>query len=424
MSTFYYTVSIILSLIIFGAVKRILRLNKLYLQDFYILGILIYTLGVSLTFLNNPAERNNADKLLAFCSVTLLSSIIGYFISLTVTKPARPLPHIRQQATRQHTYIIGFIAGFIVVFNIGFIYLVYTRIFQDHLGGVFALLDIRKTISSGVAGYFAPGLVKQVRDILSPTLISYLILFYRGRGKPHLIVATALSTTLAMMMGGQRMPLLTLLVTIFASAYLANRVHFKRLSKKYYLLFAVAGIALTFGINLALGRSNADDGTLNAISTLLLSLAERVVVTVPEENAKALDFLINSAFQPFALWLADLSILLPGTQTSLSTKMHSLLGGSNDGNSVLGLPLDIYLNAGYPGLFLVPCITQFFLALLERLLSTLNAPILYSSKLVILIYLPFAYSFYLFLLNGGIFLLFMCTTILLLSGLKPQSTES
>ena len=423
MSVFYMT-TIVLSLIIFGSLKKLLHVNRIYLQDFYILGILIYTLGVSLTFLNHPTQRSNALQLLSFCSVTLISAVIGYFLSLAAIRPPSPLIQLQQRSTRKHTYVIGLIACFVVVFNTGFIYLVYTRILQDHLGGIFALLDIRKTISSGAAGYFAPGLVKQVRDILSPTLISYLILFFNGRTKPLLLLGATLSTTLAMMMGGQRMPILTLLVTIFASTYLANRAHFRNLPKKYYIVFATAALALTFGINLALGRSDSSDGVINGISTLIMSMVERVIITVPEENCEALGFLINSSFQPFSLWLADLSILLPGTQTSLSTKMHSLLGGSDEGNSVLGLPLDIYLNSGYPGLFLVPCITQFFLALIERLLSALRTPILYSSKLVILIYLPFAYSFYLFLLNGGLFLLFMCSSILLLTSLKPQQTET
>jgi hypothetical protein len=416
---FIFSCIFFLGLILYFLSRHLVSAKGFSLQDGYISGIFIYSFGVLVLSYSGMVDQLELSKMGVFCSFALFSALIGYFCSnIFLGFKAKKPELLISNRTIKFEFIITSLTLILVLLNFLFIYLVYKRILQGHFGGVFALLDIRKTISSGEAGYFAPGLVKQLRDILAPTLIFYLIVFYQGNFKRFSIIILLASTFGAMLIGGQRMPLLILFLVVFIAYTTRNNIVGKKLPLKLKLGLPILGLIAVFALNILLGRSDSDKSVFLSIVLLVLGMVERVVTVVPHENAAAFNFLTDLNFKPFSLWLADLSILLPGTQKGLSNQIHSMLGGSEAGNSVLGLPLDIYLNSGYLGLILIPFVTVFSLSIMDRIIIRLNSPFLYSSKLVVSIYLPFAYSIYLFLLNGGIFIIAGMIGFLLLATLK------
>jgi len=396
-----------------------MQVRGFLLQDGYILGVFIYSLGVLILFYTGEFKSEELAMIGTYCSFALFSSLIGYFFSsLIFGSKINKLNSLSLSRTMKFEFVLVILTITLVLLNLAFIYLVYTRILQGHFGGVFALLDIRKTISSGEAGYFAPGVVKQLRDILAPTLLLYLIVFYQGRFKKLSIFTLLLSTFGAMLIGGQRMPLLILFLVAFIALTTRNKILGKKLPLKVKLGLPFFGLIAVYALNILLGRSDSDKSVFLSISLLVLGMFERVITVVPHENAASLNFLGNLKLDGFSLWIADLSILLPGTQKGLSNKIHSMLGGSEAGNSVLGLPLDIYLNSGYLGLLIIPFLTVFSLSIMDRVIFKLDSPFMYSSKLIVSIYLPFAYSLYLFLLNGGLFIIAGTVGFLILASLK------
>lgn len=396
----------ILSLVLCVTTRCVIKLKGFSLQDGYLLGVFIYSLGVIILGFSDEFQSRQLISIGTYCSMVLISSCLGYFISGVLMGGSRiNLKTLNLRRTTKFESVLIILTIGIVLLNIIFMYFVYSRILQGHFGGVFALLDIRKTISSGEAGYFAPGLVKQLRDILAPTLLFYLVVFYKGNYKGLAISALLVSTFCAMLIGGQRMPMLILFLVVFIAFTSRNEMLGKSLSFKVKLGLPFLGLVAVYGLNIMLGRSDEGYSVIFSIFLLIWGMFERVVTVVPHENAAALDFLVRLDFEVFALWYADLGILLPGTQKGLSNDIHSLLGGSEAGNSVLGLPVDIYLNSGYMGLLLLPFITVFSLSVLDKLLLRLNSPFIYSSRFIVSIYLPFAYSLYLFILNGGLFIL-------------------
>jgi hypothetical protein len=399
-----------------------LKLGGFSLPDGYVVGIFIYSLGVLILLYSGDRESVELSRIGGYCSFAIFSSVLGYFFTnLNLGYEERKLESLVLKRTIKFEYVLLLLTVVLVLLNIAFIYLVYSRILQGHFGGVFALLDIRKTISSGEAGYFAPGLVKQLRDILAPALLFYMIVFYQGSFKKLSVAILLVSTFGSMLIGGQRMPLLIVFLVVFIAFTSRNQIMGKVLSLKIKLGLPLLGLIAVYILNVLLGRSNGEDSILSSVFFLVLGMFERVITVVPHENAASFAFLSDLRLDWFSLWAADLSILMPGTQKGLSNEIHSMLGGSDAGNSVLGLPLDLYLNSGYIGLLLIPFLTVFSLSIIDRIIVRLGSPFMYSSKLIVSIYLPFAYSLYLFLLNGGLFIAAGTAGFLLLSALKVRS---
>ncbi len=420
LSTIFLTITILFYLFVrFWSNK-----TEFSLQDGFVIGLFIYSIGV---FTLNIASGFNELPLLqlgSFTSIALSTSLISYLVmaSFSFSKNSNVVK-LYNQSSKNNSKVVLPVVVILFLFNLGFTYLVYSRILQTHFGGVFALLDIRKTISSGEAGYFAPGLIKQLRDILSPAIIAYIFIFYRSKYRKTALYFLILSTLLAMVVGGQRMPILSLFLIIFVAYFIRNHIDNKKLSGLFKISILVVGGGVVFFLNVLLGRSDESYGAFTAIYFLVKGMFDRVFTTVPHENAEALGFLMKQDFPAFSIWTADLSILLPGTQKGISNEIHSLLGGSEAGNAVLGLPLDVYINAGYAGLVIVPFCSVLLLSILNELIVRLKSPFVYSSRLIVTIYLPFGYSFYLFLLNGGLFILSVVSLFLLLKGFRPQKCQ-
>jgi hypothetical protein len=271
-----------------------------------------------------------------------------------------------------------------------------------------ALLAIRKLIATGEQGYFFPGLVKQLRDVLAPAFIFYLIAYSRPRENRLALFAVVGTTILAIFFGGQRMPFLVLIWAIFLGRRLRSTTlstrQVARLSIPRLAAYAALSIVVIAAINQMLGRVAIGGTALQAVAAVPYGIYERVVLTVPQANIDAFNFILNRDFGIGQLWLSDLARLVPGTQVGISNEIHSYLGGSFAGNAVLGLPVSAYLNAGYPGVLIVPFILILFVALLDRRVARLNSPLVTSVRCVILVYLPMCYDPAIFLQSGGVML--------------------
>ncbi|TBX25667.1 hypothetical protein TK45_02910 [Bowmanella sp. JS7-9] len=370
--------------------------------DAYFIGVLIFSIGV---FLAQFYELNESSlTLFEMTTLLLVVVFLVWFMSLFLSQNRMQFQHFNIGTSSNHFFAI-FSAVFLVFVNFVFIYLVYTRIIKGHFAGAFVLLDIRKTIASGEAGYFYPGLVKQVRDIYGPAFLVWISLFYTGVYRRQVYWVVLITTLLSMMIGGQRTPILVLLLSVLLVGFIKNKLQQKKIKISKFLFIVPTALLFLLLLNILLGRSDQEQNLFVSIFTLVVSLLGRVFTTVPIENIHALKFIENINIEYFSLWMSDLSILLPGTQTGFSNELHSFLGGSKQGNAVLGYSLDIVVNSGYPGLVVVPLVTYVALNTIQASIIRNKNAFSISIFLIALLYLPFCYSFYHFLLNGGLLLI-------------------
>ncbi len=395
--------------------------------DAYFIGVWIYVVGVFIAHLIE--DNDNSLKLLSITLLLLTSTFIIWAFNKIFFKVGIDKSHFINRYSENHSFAIG-TALLLILINIGFIYLVYIRIVQGHFAGVIALLDIRKTIASGEAGYFAPGIIKQLRDIYGPAFIAWVIIFYRSKYRKLIIWSVVLTTICSMLIGGQRTPILVLMLIIFLSLNISSAEKTKNYSMFKILTAGIFCVLFLLFLNILLGRSDGDENNFMLIINLIGGLLGRVFTTVPIENVHAMEFISKAKFEYFSLWLSDLSILLPGTQVGFTNELHSYLGGSNQGNAVLGYSLDIYVNSGVAGIFFVPVLTVLFLNILQFCIHINKNPFSLSIFMVCFFYLPFCYSFYHFLLNGGVFIItFLIYDILIIRkknkyGLENQKANS
>lgn len=378
--------------------------HQIMLADSFYFGILAYYIGsfLSYNFLN--PLLNQGIEVLNLSSIALFSTTIYYY--LMKRKPFA----IKNFNNSKNTNLIFFFFIFLVSFNIMFSLLIYRDFFLGNsisqiLSG--DLLYIRKMITSGDNGYYFPGLIKQVRDILAPTFLVYLFIRF-----PELqwtkIIFLIFTTTIAIFFGGQRSPFIVLLFAIFLGQTLYN-IHYKKnfeISYIKFISFSIIGLAVLISLNQFLGRSiDAEIGGSEFISNGIFQLFYRFFVEVPASNIIIYQFVADQNFSLGELWINDLKTLLPGPSVSFSNELHSQLGGSYEGNAVLGLPLSSFMNFGILGVIITPVIFMYFLNYIDNQTFKINSPSLISIRYIMLCFLPLCYDPAIFLLNGGIVLI-------------------
>jgi hypothetical protein len=247
--------------------------------------------------------------------------------------------------------------------------------------------------------YLAPGYVKQFRDIL--LLGSLLFLSSNSPRVPVASLASLLSVGfVAAVLSGERAVLMVFFFALGAMVIL--RPHRSAQSRRFIGLSAAAVIVAAFvAATYLLGRTTVDATFVEIIGESISGLIDRVVLTVPRENAEGYGFWSAIAPTWGASWFEDLLGILPGVQSSLGNEIHAFLGGSPLGNSALGLSSDLYLNWGLIGVALLPAAMAVALARFDEFLLDGASGLLRAVRIVILP-LTFAwYSPFLFLLNGG-----------------------
>jgi hypothetical protein len=168
---------------------------------------------------------------------------------------------------------------------------------------------------------------------------------------------------------------------------------------------AGVGIAAFVGATIVLGRTTAGASPITAVFESVWGLVDRMVLTVPRENAAG--FPVWSLIAPTwgKSWLADLIGIIPGAQESLSNELHALLGGSPLGNSTLGLSADVYLAWGMVGVVIIPFAYALLLSTFDRMLLKSSSALARTFRFSCI---PLTFSWYspfLFILNGGVVLM-------------------
>jgi hypothetical protein len=208
-----------------------------------------------------------------------------------------------------------------------------------------SVLDLRLGFAAGDERYFAPGYVKQVRDVLLPLVALFLMFgIPRPRRRFYSVVALVLPVTSILMVStGERGPLMLFLVgTVYSALASARRgIHSLRSVMVPIGILALLGLSGFTLLSSTFTSRGYEDSSTGVI------LLDRIVTRAPEENMLAARVWARRAPSPGGGWLSELSTVLPGTQTTLSNLIHEELGGGERGNSVMGMWVDVYYNFGW-----------------------------------------------------------------------------
>ena len=379
--------------------------KQIMLIDSFYFGLMSYFIGAAIArkFIFDFSDASN--EVLKLSVYALFSATLYYFF---IKKENRQLALFQDS---KNSNLIFMLFASVACFNIFFSLLIYQDFFTGNsISQIFSgdLLYTRKMIASGETGYYFPGLVKQLRDILAPTLIFYLFIRYPS-GKNFEISFLILTTFIAILFSGQRGPFIVLMFAIFVGQTM--RSHINKIPSKLnflrFIFFSIITFTILLSVNQILGRSidsevTGSEFTMNGV----LQILSRFFVEVPASNIIAYDFISNQNFGFGQLWIDDLKTLLPGSSGVIfSNELHAELGGSFQGNAVLGFPLSAYINFGLTGVIFIPFLFMHFLEIIDKKSYQINSPFLLSIRYVMLFFLTLAYDPTVFLLNGGLMLL-------------------
>jgi len=380
------------------------------LTDWYCLGILLYCAGcLTIMATDASAYRSVLGDASSLCLVGALS---GVLIAHLIGWEPRATSNLGEgylvcdgAITRAATLAIvltsSLVSAAFIVFAMHSGYSARASLAMS-AAGASGLSEFRKQVATGGVGPLGPGIIKQFRDVLLPVGIAAIYLRRPGRVSYWLAIPTVVGIT-AMLFSGQRIPILVFLLMGIAVYWKSTTDSRSRIL--IAAAIAAIGVALIIAVTVALGRVAREQSAGRTIMSVLGAIGNRMIVEVPRENMEALPALRFVHTRGGQQLISDLEILLPGHQKSLASSLHAELFGSAAGNSVLGLPADVYANWGLIGAVVAPCVYALLVALFDRRLASTGNSLIEATKLLVAISLPFMYSPYLFLLYGGLFAL-------------------
>lgn len=403
----------------------------LFLIDTYLLGISIYVVGSTYAelFLDYP----NSNSVANIARYTLMSAIGGALIFLCVARNRFPKNVLYQRlflfspGRLERACVVGgmLLCSFVMV---AFILSVLRN---DTIGPLLSIVSIsgnntlttaRKMITSGSEGYFAPGYVKQFRDILPPILVSAFML-YRGMKKWMLsekciFLSFVFITLSAQLVSGQRGSIFIFFVVLAVTKLFCirgGRVVGNEPDQGYFLVvLPILILFVIFGVmSLFLGRvGNQSSLSLVVLFDIVENIFKRIVLASVVENINAFYIWNTDLGRGGAYWLEEIGKVLPGNQgQSLSNELAQANGSSAAGNSPLGLPADLWFTWGWIGLVLFPAIYAFGVGVIDILLHRFNGPLAFGARTYFMIVLPFIFSPYGFLLYGGAVVVMIITGV-------------
>ena len=391
----------IILLISYSLIRYNASSKSFYLVDSFLFGILFYTIGSS--FLYFESYNMKYEIMILISCISLISALLGSILSIKLTKNKHIHSGALNNLTSTNYNLVKKILFFSITICLIFIYVVITNqsVFLLLLD-TFASVDsnytaARKAITSGTDGYFAPGYVKQFRDILGPISI-VTVLLLKTKGYKKIVLYTMPILLLAMILSGQRsiiviFLLLYFLVILRSTSY--NVFKFKN------IIFISFSILIFYYISKFIGRVSTESTSfVNIIGDTLFNFFERIVLTVPYENSVYFEFWWQNPTNGYS-WFSELGRILIGSDSGFSNKLHTLNLGSIQGNSVLGLPVDAYFAFGFTGVILLPFVYSLFINKFDQVLRKSNNVFMYVSRVYLFITLPMMYSPYGFLLYGG-----------------------
>ena len=409
-----FIISIIL-LISYSLIRYNAFSKSFYLVDSFLFGIFFYTIGS--LFLYSESYNIKYEIMTLISCIALISALLGSILSIILTKNKHIHSGVLNNLTSTNHNLVKKILFFSIFICSIFIYTVITNqsVFLLILD-TFASIDsnytaARKAITSGTDGYFAPGYVKQFRDILGPiAMVTLILLKPKGYKKTAFITFPILIS--AMLLSGQRSIIIIFLLLYFL-VVLRSTSHVTSNFKK--IIFISFSILIFYLLSVFIGRVSSESTSfLNIITDTLFSFFERTVLTVPYENSVYFEFWWQNPTYGYS-WFSEIERIMLGSNSGFSNKLHSLNLGSIQGNSVLGLPIDVYFAYGYTGVILFPFIYSILINKFDKVLRKSNYTIIYVCRIYLFITIPIMYSPYGFLLYGGGIVLVLLAIIPLLN---------
>lgn len=412
MEFFFLSTGLLPLLIIYVLVRRASARSIVYIPDALLMATGSHAVGSLMLLWRNDTEATQfiaAAALFSFYAVAL--STIGV---LLLTRPCRLRLRIYSvYISRVVSYDIAL--ALIVVLNLGVMAILFSNsgiaalIVSAFTGAVDTnLLDVRKAITASTQGYVFPGLIKLVRDVVSPIAITSFVLSRHNALGSKLLWLSVLCTLCSILIGGQRFPAVLLIVSLVIGLLVRQAIEGEKIKfvSAKNLKYGITVLILFYVMSQLLGRTGDVSGGFAATLWTFTALVERIFIIVPQEAEKTFQFW--SAIGPTwgLSWLSDLIILLPGAaDTSLSSQLHELGGGSAQGNAPLFFAIDAWLAFGWIGIPLTSLLFVLLFHVIDATLWSYRSPCNDAARIVFYLNVPLMYSPFLFLLYGGIIIL-------------------
>ncbi len=391
------------------------RTSGPFLPDALLIGLMLYATGaVVLSF----DDTYVAADVLAIMSLTaLVAALCGAIFYVWLSGPEFSRPEIVARIESFHpgplerTFIFVILLMSVAVCAL-FIYMVMSSSTIGALLSVASLvadsslLEARKAITSGTDGYFAPGYVKQFRDILIPVLLIACMAMSSTYRRRPIVWLSFSAAIVAMAVSGQRQVLVVFFLVLLMGSYLVNRTHSESASrstaKSGSILLGLAAILLVYGFfSVWLGRVVDDSSGDGLVVGVVGNLFDRIFLAAPRENLATMPYWLALGPTFGQSWLSDLAGILPGVDQAFSNVLHARTGGSIQGNSPLGFAPDTWLAWGWGGLIVIPFLFAVAIGAIDSALSNSRSPALFGAHCYLFTILPVCYSPYLFILYGG-----------------------
>lgn len=393
----------------------------LFLIDAYLLGVSIYVIGS--TYSEIFLDNSDSDSVANIARFALMSAIGGAIAFLCVSRNRFPKSafHERLLLIRPGRLERACVAGGMLLCGVVMVAFILSVFRNDTIGALLSIASItgdntltaaRKAITSGSEGYFAPGYVKQFRDILPPILLSAFILqkgLQKWMSRDKCIFFSFMLITLsANLIAGQRGVIFILFGIVAITKFFcikSGRVLGNDADQGYLLVvLPILILFVLFGsMSLLLGRVQNESGlSFIVLFDVVENIVERIFLASVLENTNAFYIWSTDLGRGGAYWFEEIGKVLPGNQgQSLSNDLAQANGASSAGNSPLGLPADLWFTWGWAGLFFLPAMYAFGVGAIDLLLHRVNGPLGFGTRTYFMIILPFMFSPYGFLLYGG-----------------------
>jgi hypothetical protein len=254
------------ALVLFAFTRPQWRFIGPSLLDSFIIGLALFAAGSIVIWIEGLKDSEAVMQIgvSAALSGTFGAALWGYLFRFRVSNLDffGDVKRLRADAYDDFTISVGLVVSSLV--SIIFLVAVFSHdhvrslLLDAFLHGAGTLNEVRVIVSSGTEGYFAPGYVKQFRDIIVPILCVAAILCggtYRRRGVAYAALLIALA---AMFISGQRLVVVQGILCL-GSAFLIRRAQSNSHARSFsgvilVLLVLVGAIGAIGAMTMMLGR--------------------------------------------------------------------------------------------------------------------------------------------------------------------------
>jgi hypothetical protein len=397
------------ALVLYGCVRVCTGRRRLFLPDAFILSLTLMFWGAIVVWWQR--ESVGGSFVLRTTSCSLLGAVVTQSLYLARPEPkfGRLLPPQARRRTENRLCklaVWGILVANVAVVGILFANATVRSLLISALTNFEpTLISARKTISASTSGYMAPGVIKQVRDILSPIVLAAYVGANRQWARSGVFWTSVSTVALGMILSGQRFPIMILVLSVGISAgrWGSLRIPGAASGIRRFALSATLCVFVFMGITVWLGRTTFDGGLLRFAAVAASGAFDRIVLFAPQETAQTYFFWSELGPTHGRSWLEGLAILLPGAAGhTIYNEIHSLIGGSSEGNGSVLFAADAWLAFGWYGVMFAPSMILAIVNLIDVSLWRFATPLNDGCRIVIFFCLFLVHSPFSFLLYGGL----------------------